>query len=129
MSEELELPDTSPRDARIAAVRLLSRREHSAQEITQKLSRKGFAIELINQLTQNLCDEGLLSDERFAASYTRSRTSGGFGPARIRQELRQRGVSDEIIAATIISDATHWFELAHKVREKRFGDEKPQNLK
>jgi regulatory protein len=129
MSEELELPDTSPRDARIAAVRLLSRREHSSQEVTQKLNRKGFDDALIEQITQDLRDEGLLSDERFAESYTRSRISGGYGPLRIRQELRQRGVSDEIIATTIINDETQWFELARKVREKRFGDEKPKNLK
>lgn len=129
MTEKLELPDTSPRDARIAAVRLLSRREHSSQELIQKLQKKGFGLALLESLAQELREEGYLSDERFAESYTRSRKNRGYGPNRIRQELRQRGTSDDIIAATIIDNDVQWMELARDVREKRFGLSEPQNLK
>ena len=95
MSDKPELPDTSPRDARIAAMRLLTRREHSSQEIKQKLVYKGFDSALIENLIKELRQENLLSDERFAESYVRSRISRGYGPSRIRQELRQRGTNDE----------------------------------
>ena len=129
MTEKLELPDTSPRDARIAAIRLLSRREHSTQELIQKLLKKGFGLSLLESLAKELKEEGYLSDQRFAESYTRSRISRGYGPNRIKQELRQRGTSDEIIANTVFDDDEQWFELARQVREKRFGLQEPQNLK
>ena len=129
MTEKLELPDTSPRDARIAAMRLLTRREHSSLELKQKLAYKGFDSTLVDTLIQDLRLEGLLSDERFAESYMRSRISRGYGPARIRQELRQRGTNDEIIEATVIDNDAQWFELARSVRQKKFGMDIPQNLK
>ena len=129
MSDIPELPDTSPRDARIAAMRLLTRREHSSLELKQKLVYKGFDSTLVDTLIQDLRLEGLLSDERFAESYMRSRISRGYGPARIRQELRQRGTNDEIIEATVIDNDTQWFELARSVRQKKFGMDVPQNLK
>jgi len=126
--EELELPDTSPRDARLAAMRLLTRREHSCQELQQKLKNKGFDESLIKQTTDDLQQQGLLSDERFAESYLRFRRNKGHGPIRIKQELRQRGVSDDIIAAIVIEDEAEWFDLACTVREKRFGKAFPESV-
>jgi len=121
MSDELELPDTSPRDARLAAMRLLTRREHTCLELKQKLQHKGFNADLLENVIDQLQQEGLVSDTRFAESYLRSRSSKGYGPVRILQELKQRGVSEEIISATVIEEDPQWFELARKVREKRFG--------
>ena len=118
MSDLPELPDTSPRDARIAAMRLLTRREHSSQELKQKLIYKGFDPALVESLLRDLRQEGLLSDER-----------RGYGPVRIKQELRQRGTNDEIIEAIIIENDELWFELARSVRQKKFGSALPQNLK
>lgn len=126
--DELELPDTSPRDARLAAMRLLTRREHSCQELQQKLKNKGFDESLVEQTTDDLKQQGLLSDERFAESYLRFRRNKGHGPIRIKQELKQRGVSDDIVAATVIEDDPEWFDLACKVREKRFGKALPENI-
>jgi regulatory protein len=128
MSDELELPDTSPRDARLAAMRLLTRREHSCQELKQKLQHKGFDAALVEKVTAQLQQEGLLSDARFAESYLRSRFNKGYGPIRIQQELKQRGAGEEIISATVIEDDPDWFELARRVREKRFGKALPGSL-
>ena len=125
MQDELELPDTSPRDARLAAMRLLTRREHSSQELKQKLQRKGFDATLVEKVSDDLRKEGLQSDARFAESYMRSRCNNGYGPVRIQLELKQRGVGAEVIAATIIVDDAEWFELARRVREKRFGNALP----
>ncbi|MGD8570496.1 MAG: regulatory protein RecX [Gammaproteobacteria bacterium] len=129
MSDELQLPDTSPRDARLTAMKLLTRREHSCQELRQKLQRKGFEAALAEQVTGELQREGLVSDERFAESYLRSRAEKGYGPVRIQHELRQRGTSDDIIAATVIEDDPQWLERARRVREKRFGKPLPGGIK
>lgn len=129
MSDELELPDTAPRDARLAGMKLLSRREHTCQELRQKLQHKGFNAALAEQVTEDLRREGLVSDERFAESYLRSRIDKGYGPVRIRHELRQRGASDDIIAATVVEDDPDWLERARRVREKRFGKKLPVDIK
>jgi regulatory protein len=75
-----------------------------------------------------LQQQGLLSDERFAESYLRFRRNKGHGPIRIKQELKQRGVSDDIIAAIVIEDEAEWFDLACTVREKRFGKAFPESV-
>jgi len=121
MSDDPQLPDASPRDVRLAAMRLLTRREHSCQELKQKLQQKGFNAVLVEQITRDLQQEGVLSDARFAESYLRSRYNKGYGPVRIRLELQQRGASEGIIVATVIEDDPQWFELARRAREKRFG--------
>lgn len=128
MVENLQLPDTSPREARLAAMRLLTRREHSCQELSQKLRHKGFDRSLVEEIIAGLQNEGLVSDERFAESFMRSRINKGYGPTRIIHELRQRGVSGQIIAVTVIEDDPEWYELASKVREKRFGKVLPQTM-
>ena len=128
MDDQLELPDTSPRDARLAAMRLLTRREHSCQELMQKLQHRGFGLELVKEVIDEFERQDLISDQRYAESYTRSRCGKGYGPIRIGQELKQRGVDDDIIDATLAGAEFDWFGLAQKVRIKRFGDALPQNM-
>ena len=129
MGDKPELPDTSPRDARIAALRLLTRREHSSQELKQKLLHKGFDLNLVESLLDDLRREGSLNDKRFAESYTRSRKGRGYGPLRIKQELRQRGTSDDIIESVVIENDEQWYELARNVRQKKYTMSFPENLK
>ncbi len=77
------------------AVALLARREHSRAELAQKLVAHGTPDEIAAVLDQ-LQSVKLLSDERFAAAFVRSR-SERFGAGRLRQELRQRGVATELV--------------------------------
>jgi len=128
MDNQLELPDTSPRDIRLAAMRLLTRREHSCQELTQKLQRRGFELALIEEIIHDFKRQDLISDERYAESYTRTRYTKGYGPIRIAQELKQRGVEEDIIIAALANKELHWYESVQKVRSKRFGHALPQNI-
>ncbi|MBT0963152.1 recombination regulator RecX [Denitromonas iodatirespirans] len=81
------------------ALRLLSQRDHSRAELTRKLATHG-SDEDIAAVLDRLAEVDLQSDLRFAESYVRSRQSR-FGSRRIVQDLKQRGVSDEIIAAAL----------------------------
>ena len=72
---------------------------------------------------QKLEDEGLLSDERFAESYMHSRKRKGFGPLRIKNELRERGVSDSISRSLV--DSEDWSLLAHESLQKKAGGSLP----
>lgn len=103
-----------------AAVDLLSRREHGTQELQLKLQRKGYCPEDTSSAIERLLSEGLLSDQRFAESYTRSRAGKGYGPGRIVQELRQKGVSDVIASEVVRSPEQDWLQVARRAYEKKF---------
>ena len=83
--------------AKSVAVRLLSRREHSAFEIRDKLHKRDFDESEIEQTIIELQQGGWLSDERFAEAYIRMRQQKGFGPIRISIELNERGVKESIV--------------------------------
>jgi regulatory protein len=53
----------------------------------------------------------------------------GKGPARIRQELREKQVSSDIIASLLDETDEIWVSLAREVKTRRFGTDSPQNLK
>ncbi|MFN7096881.1 MAG: regulatory protein RecX [Gammaproteobacteria bacterium] len=77
-------------------------------------------------MLDNLIDAGWLNESRFVEAYIRSRAARGVGPMRIRQELLQRGVNDELIAEKLYNlPDTDWQVLAEQVRVKKFGEKKP----
>lgn len=86
---------SSQRTLKQRAVALLARREHSRAELAQKLTAHGTQEEIEDVLNQ-LQSVKLLSDARFTAAFVRSR-SERFGGARLRQELKQRGVATELV--------------------------------
>ena len=82
------------------AVRLLARREHTRAELARKLAPHGTPDE-IDTVLNDLAQNGLQSDARFAESYLRSQ-AGRFGAARLRQTLRQKGVDPELVAEQVV---------------------------
>jgi regulatory protein len=110
------------------AVALLARREHSRTELRRKLARRGFPQPLVDEVLDALETENLLSDQRFAECFVVQRTARGLGPLKIRYELRERGVSDDLAAQFIDTDRQSWYERALAVRQKRFGPDRPQDI-
>lgn len=106
---------------RATALNALARREHARFELERKLSVKGFNRTSVAQLLDQLESEGLLSDSRFAESYIFSRRQRGFGPLRIKTELRERGVDDALIRTNLDDPAIEWLDLARQQFHKRFG--------
>lgn len=81
-----------------SALGLLARREHSCHELQQKLlQRFPDTSESIHPVLMRLIDEGYQSDARYVEVYIRSRMNKGFGPQRLRQELRLRGIKQHVI--------------------------------
>lgn len=107
----------------------LARREHGEQELQRKLVNKGFDTDPVDEALSQLVAEGLLSDSRFAESFVHSRFQRGSGPQKIRAELRERGISDSLIADCIEAYDTQWLELVRQVREKKFGAAPPADFK
>lgn len=111
------------------AMNLLARREHSVSELTTKLLKADFELDDINAVIGKLKSADLQSDERFAENYLRYRSQRGFGSQRIRLELKERGVADEIINDTLKEAGIDWFSIATEVRCKRFGEQCPDDYK
>lgn len=100
---------------------LLSRREHSVFELTQKLKKRYGLNKLINDVIIRLQESNLLNDQRFAEAYIKVRARKGFGPRRIDAELQQRKVSEAIINQEL-SMIENWNELALLAFKKKFGN-------
>ncbi len=114
----------SPDAAREIALRLLARREHSASELCHKLTARGIPEDTAEAVLGVLSREGLQSDARFAEGYVRARSEQGYGPVRIRAELRQRGVDEGLI--DLDPGDEEWLERAEGARCKRFGSTLPR---
>ena len=115
--------------ARNRALSWLARREHSSHQIRQKLARIGCPEAVAESLIRQLGEEGLLSDERYAEMLSRTRFNRGFGPVRVRAELRSQGVDDETIAQYANLDEHTLLQQARTALEKRFGGLRAQDQK
>jgi len=86
----------SPVELRARALRLLARREHSRTELGRKLAPRAASPDALESLLDSLEQKKQLSNERFAAERARV-LSRKFGAARIRQDLKSKGVDRETI--------------------------------
>ncbi|MCP4046114.1 MAG: regulatory protein RecX [Gammaproteobacteria bacterium] len=111
-----ELTEAEVRDL---AVGYLSRREYAIEELRRKLLQRGIDAGVAEQVIGELVDENLVSDQRFAEMYVRTRIRRLFGPLKIRGELRSRGISDHLIAESLPSGQETWFDSALQWASKR----------
>ncbi len=105
------------------ALRLLTRRDHSVAELREKLAARGIDAGAVAEAVTRLTADGYLDDTRYAAFFAAAALRGGrgFGP-RLKQELRRRGVSDEIIGETLVALADDYPEqdLLAQIVSRRF---------
>lgn len=104
-------------------VYLLARRDYSEQELRQKLKRKEFSEEEAEQALAKAQEHNWQSDIRFCTSYVRSRALQGYGPRRIQQELRYKGIASWLIEQTLAEAEVDWFEIAEYQFNKKRPDE------
>ena len=96
-----EKPD-SPAELKARALRHLVRREHSRSELARKLAPHAQSAEALAALLDELLSRRQLSDERYAEERVRV-LSRKYGSAKIRHDLRAKGISSDIVEA-IASD-------------------------
>ena len=78
-------------------MRYLARREHSRAELNRKLLPFAASQQLLDVLLSELEGRKLLSNHRFAEMRAHV-LSRKYGAAKIRQDLKARGVAEEIVA-------------------------------
>ena len=85
------------------ALHFLSFRPRTENEIRRKLKDAGFEEEIADPILQRLRDAGMVSDTEFARNWIESRsTFKPRGRRALTLELRQKGVSEEIIHAALV---------------------------
>ena len=108
-----------------AALRILTRREHSEAELAERLRKKGFDEPSVQAALKRCRDLGYVDDVRFARERARSlMRSGRAVGRRILADLRARGVN-EAAAFAAIEEAERECseeELLADLRRLRFPD-------
>jgi len=104
---------------RAFAYRLLGQREYSLSELSNRISRKWPQASDIDSFVYQLAEENLVSDERFAESFLRSRVQRHQGPMKIKAEMRGKGVPDAIISGVLDSMSGEWRALAAEWLERQ----------
>lgn len=85
-----------------SAIQFLSYRPRSAREVELRLRKKGNAPELIAIVMERLRGHKYVDDTEFARFWVSNRMSfSPRGPRLLRSELRQKGVSQEVVDAVL----------------------------
>ncbi|MDR0776597.1 MAG: recombination regulator RecX [Azonexus sp.] len=106
-------------DTRVRALQLLTRRDYCRAELRARLAAEAESAEQLDAVLDTLEEQRLLSDPRYAAGRVAAR-AGRYGNARLRQELRQKGVGDEDIA-TVLPQGGDEGERCRAVWVRKFG--------
>lgn len=104
-------------------IHLLSMREHSVKEVTTKLSAKSERLDLVSAVIDELIEKDYLSNSRFTESYVRAKQQRGFGPSKIRNELSNKGIKNNMIESFLDAGSAVWYDNAQNQYAKKYGDQ------
>ena len=102
------------------ALRLLAQREHSRSELATKLARHAQDGDDLNALLDELQAKDFINADRVAESLVHRRAAR-LGTQRLVQELRGKGLDDDLVRATAERLRTTELERAQTVWRQRFG--------
>ncbi len=102
-----------------AGLRLLGVRPRSEAELQQRLRRKGFPESVIHEALTRLRRLGYVDDRAFAEVWVAQRQAANpRGAAALRQELRSKGVSPELINDVVDEDPESELAAARELVRK-----------
>jgi regulatory protein len=113
--------DRPERSAYDRALGMLARREYSQRELRARLEHAGCDEDESESALRTLQKQNYQDDDRFGEMIVRARVAQGYGPARIRAELRSHGLGDAAIRALIDGADTDWESLATAQLRKKHG--------
>jgi regulatory protein len=88
----------TPQELKARALRYLVRREHSRDELSRKLAPHAESPQILEGTLNWLESTNKLSNQRFAEVRTRQ-LARKYGAARIRQDLKAKGIDDYPVSA------------------------------
>lgn len=110
------------------AAAMLARRPYARADLERRLARRSGTTSARRAL-RRLDEVGALDDRRYATELTGTRLRAGWGPLRIRHDLEQAGVGEEIIGETLASvDDAEWADAEQTAIGSRTGVEAGRRL-
>lgn len=113
--------DKPQRSADDKALALLARREHSQRELQTKLVQAGYSRDEAAAAIARLAAEHYQDDTRFAESLLRSRVAQGYGPQRLRAELKTHGFADAQVTQMLAVAQVDWVASAAGQLRRHYG--------
>jgi regulatory protein len=123
-----EQPDL--KKARTMALRYLTYRARTAQELEKYLQKKNCQPALVVEIMTEMRDYGYIDDARYAADYISYRKAGKYGEKRIRYELLNKGVNRAVVSAELensICDEEELEMIKELIRKRMPADGKYDN--
>ena len=108
----------SPGELKARALRHLARREHSRDELRRKLSPYAESPEILEGTLDWLVSTNRLSNQRFAEARAHW-MARKYGAARIRHDLKSKGIDDELVAR-VSTDGE--LERARAILKRKYRD-------
>ena len=117
------------RKALNTALRILTRRDHSKHELSQKLKARGYAEEVIDEVISKCERFDYINDERTAQVFIRRLQRKGYGRKRIQFELNLKGlrgkhIQDALSKSISEADERQGAEKVFQKHARRFDREK-----
>ena len=113
-------------DVYYVALNSINSRFKSVFELRQYLERKEYPKDLIELAINKLLDQGYLNDRSFCKSYINNQIiTTTKGPYKIRRELRDKGIDDDIIEDEIVAfDEELEFDKVNKLANRMVNSNK-----
>ena len=86
------------------SISYITKKLRSKKELNNYLIKKGYEQDLVDKVIELLSKEGYLNDKVYATSYVHDRIALSIdGPNKIRNDLTNLGISNDLIEESIIS--------------------------
>ncbi|NAR57978.1 regulatory protein RecX [Acinetobacter haemolyticus] len=103
------------------AFALLTRRDYSQAELTEKLNQYAIDPNEVAILVTELAEKNYQSDQRVAALTLSSQIRKGKGLQRIKQALKAKQLDAELIAEEL--EEVDWLDQAYQLKVKKLGED------
>ena len=111
------LQDSAAYRAEEKALYLLEHRAHSKKELEDKITRAEFDRDAARRAAEHMEELGLVDDEQYARRLAQELFERRkFGARRVKQELRQKGIADDLIEAALEEFSTDRDETVETIR-------------
>lgn len=120
--------DSRSSAARATAARIVGRHSMSCKTLMEKLRDRGIAEADAAAALEWLCDLGIMDDLKYGDMLVRHYRAKGFGNRRIREELRQRGISREDMDTLLEEAVDMQDEILGYIKKRIRGKELDRSL-
>jgi regulatory protein len=102
-----------------------ARRAHGGVDVSRERGRRRPGHRQLDKPRDRLTEEGLLSESRYLESFVSYRARSGYGPARIREELSQRGLQRADIDLALRECGISWQAQLEETWRRKFSGHLP----